>query len=226
MTEIARDILTGQTERHLQTMSESGDQLHTGVVDAFWSLQQRATREGFDLQIGSSFRSFERQLAIWNAKASGDRPVLDHDCQPLNMARLSPRDQVFAILRWSALPGVSRHHWGTDMDIWNRAAVPAGYRLQLTPAECENDGPFAPMHRWLDDQIGSGAIDFYRPYSEDRGGVAPERWHLSYRPLAQQFAAEMTLALLADTLEQIDIALKSTVLDNLDEIFERFVVIG
>ena len=222
MTEIAADILTGRTERHLRP-APGGALLHVEVVDAFAELQQQAAGAGFDLQIASGFRSFERQLAIWNTKARGGRPVLDSCGQPLDISRLVPAELMFAMLRWSALPGASRHHWGTDMDIWDPAAVAEDYQLQLTPDECVADGPFAPLHRWLDEQIERGATRFYRPYDRDRGGVAAERWHLSYRPLADAFAAALTPALLADTLAHTDIALQATILEHLDEIYERFV---
>ena len=36
-----------------------------------------------------------------------------------------------AILLWSALPGASRHHWGTDFDVFDRAAVPPDYRAAV-----------------------------------------------------------------------------------------------
>lgn len=220
--QIAEDILTGQTERHLRE-GPGAVFLHGDVIDAFAQLQEQAASHGFDLQVASGFRSFARQLAIWNAKACGYRPVLDHCGQALNTSELAPKDLVFAILRWSALPGASRHHWGTDMDVWDAAAVAADYALHLTPQEYQDDGPFGPLHQWLNARMEHGASEFYRPYGQDRGGVAPEPWHLSYRPLAQAFATALTVDLLRDTLERADIALKATILEHLDEIYERFV---
>ena len=52
-------------------------------------LQQKASTAGFDLQIASGFRNFERQLTIWNNKACGVTPILDSDCQPLERNNLS-----------------------------------------------------------------------------------------------------------------------------------------
>jgi hypothetical protein len=37
---------------------------------------------------------------------------------------------------------------------------------------------------------------FYRPYAVDRGGVAPERWHLSYAPLAAACERGLSASLL------------------------------
>ena len=97
-------------------------------------------------------------------------------------------------------PRASRHHWGTDFDIYDASAMPEGYQIQLTPDEAQGDGLFAPMHDWLDEYLESGESDFYRPYSVDKGGIAPERWHLSYRPIADQYAQMLSRELLEPSL--------------------------
>lgn len=193
------------------------------VLQALQQLRERAAAAGFDLRVASSYRSFARQLLIWNNKATGLRPVLDDRGLPLDIARLGERELAFAILRWSALPGASRHHWGTDLDVYDAAAMPAGYQLQLTQAETQGDGVFAPFHRWLDVELQRPDAVFYRPYSQDTGGIAPEPWHLSYAPLAKVYAQQMSEALLRHQLEQTDIQLKSTLLAHLGEIYARFV---
>ena len=131
---------------------------------------------------------------------------------------------MFSILRWSALPGASRHHWGTDSDVFDAAARPEGYEVELVPSEYEDDGPFAPFSRWLDDQIARGeSFGFFRPYDRDRQGVAPERWHLSYAPLARYYMELLTPDLLRRTVREADMMLKDAVLERLEEVFTRFV---
>ena len=76
------------------------------------------------------------------------------------------------------------------MDIYDAKAMPAGYQIQLIPEEVEGQGIFAPMHDWLDTKLDQ--FGFYRPYANDLGGVAPERWHISYRPLADTYAGQLT----------------------------------
>ena len=101
------------------------------------------------------------------------------------MASLSAEQQLHAILRFSAIPGTSRHHWGTDLDVFDAAALPQDYQLQLSPQEVAPGGMFDPLHCWLDQRMAAGEVHgFFRPYGQDRGGVAPERWHLSYAPMA------------------------------------------
>ncbi len=222
------EMLVGQEESHLTSGEEVallGAPVNRSMVPHFKGLVSEAARAGYDLRILSGYRSFERQLSIWNRKASGQLAVLDADARPMDIAVLSERELTLAILRWSALPGASRHHWGTDIDVYDAAAVPPDYQVELVPAEVNPDGPFGPMHAWLDERIAQGtSLGFYRPYDRDRGGVAPERWHLSYSPISRFCLSHLTKELLRDTIARAEMCLKESVLADLDEIYERFVV--
>jgi LAS superfamily LD-carboxypeptidase LdcB len=124
--------LTGRARTHLLEPSETVVALHVHAVGPFLKLREAARAEGFDLTPVSAFRDFDRQLSIWNSKFTGDRPVLDAAGQALDVTQLSASERVAAILVWSALPGASRHHWGTDLDLFDANATPPGYRVQLT----------------------------------------------------------------------------------------------
>ncbi|HYV98554.1 MAG TPA: M15 family metallopeptidase [Gemmatimonadaceae bacterium] len=221
-------VAVGQSEAHLCSADDEariGARVHIDAVEPFLALRADAAAAGFTLHVLSGFRSFERQLSIWNRKARGELALLDSQARPLDARAMSPAELVFAILRWSALPGASRHHWGTDIDVYDAAAKPAAYEVELIPAEVDPGGMFAPLHEWLDAHIAAGtARGFFRPYDRDRGGVAPERWHLSFAPVAAVFGQLMTPDLLRATIAASDIELKSTILDSLDEIHARFVV--
>lgn len=220
--------LVGQTDTHLCSTVDAeslGARMHRDAVDPFVQLRAAARAAGFDLTVLSGFRSFEQQLSIWNRKTTGQLVVLDSDARPLDIARLSQEQLVFSILRWSALPGASRHHWGTDLDIYDMAATPDAYVVELIPREVNAGGMFAPLHEWLDRRIADdAACGFFRPYDIDRSGVAPERWHLSYAPVASAYARMLTQELLRTTIEEADMMLKEVVLAHLDIIFERFVI--
>ena len=113
------------------------------------------------------------------------------------MAALSPAQQLRMILRYSAMPGSSRHHWGSDLDVYDASAVDTDYRVQLSPVEVAPGGLFDSLHRWLDQRMSAGeSHGFYRPYARDLGGVAPERWHLSYAPLSVSCAGQLTASVL------------------------------
>ena len=221
-------ILTGRTELHLCDAARAealGAFMHRDVVEPFLALREAGREHGFELAVDSGFRGFDRQLSIWNRKVRGELKVLDSDAVPLDITTLSERELVLAILRWSALPGASRHHWGTELDVFDATARPDGYTVELIPDEVNPGGMFGPLHEWLDERMADGsAFGFFRPYDQDRGGVAPERWHLSCAPVAALFEDGLTPDVLRATVEGADLGLKTVVLTMLEEIYERFVI--
>ena len=225
MNLLSFEILTGRTNEHVSVHQRIGTELHLGVQSAFLLLAAEAKKAGFDLRALSGFRSYEKQLAIWNAKASGKRELLDDFGSPLNYESLSPDEICLAILRWSALPGMSRHHWGTDLDVYDANSLPTPeYKIALTPEEVDAGGIFSPLHDWLDELIDAElSFGFYRPYDQDRNGVAPERWHLSYRPIADLYQQAMHQKLWQENLKKSDLLLKEVLLNH-PEWFDRFVL--
>lgn len=222
---LSPEQLTGQDETHLVGLP-CGNLLAPPAAQAIAALQADARRAGFDLVIASGFRSFARQLAIFNGKASGRRPVHDDAGVQVDLARLPAAEQLRAILRYSALPGASRHHWGTDVDIFDAAAVGGDYQLQLSVAEVAPGGVFDPLHSWLDERIAAGeSHGFHRPYARDRGGVAPERWHLSYAPLSRQCSAQLSTALLRRCWAGSGLLLQAEIEAGLPAIFERYIAV-
>lgn len=200
--------------------------MHQQVLAPFQTLHEAAGLEGFDLAIASAYRGFPRQLAIWNDKVVGRRPVFDAKGLPLDVSVLDHWQLAQVILRWSALPGASRHHWGTDIDIYDRAAVPEGYDVLLTADEVSGNGPFVGIHNWLDIKIDNNEAEgFFRPYLRDLGGIAPERWHLSYAPLASEYQRALSQDYLFDILSTQPILLKEVLLDHIDEIYHRYIVV-
>jgi len=187
--------LCGLDDSHLVSLP-CGNRLQRESEEAFNLLRADALKAGFDLAIASSYRSFARQLTIWNGKVCGERAVLDDAGCDVVMDSLSQAEKLKAILRFSAIPGTSRHHWGTDIDVFDAAAMPSDYHLQLTPQEVAPGGIFDALHCWLDEKISQNqSRGFYRPYAIDREGVAVERWHLSFAPLSRACAQDAQLPL-------------------------------
>ena len=62
---------------------------------------------------------------------SGDIALLGKHGQKLDITLLSEEDKINSILRWSALPGGGKHHWGTDFDVYDRGALSDGTVLKL-----------------------------------------------------------------------------------------------
>ncbi|MEA9389021.1 M15 family metallopeptidase [Acerihabitans sp. TG2] len=214
-------MLTGQTDRHLVVLSGS-HRLQPNAVSAFKGLQQAAKLQGFNLQPASSFRDFDRQLMIWNGKFNGERPLLDREGQPLqDSGALTVAERCETILRWSALPGASRHHWGSDLDIYDPDLLPAGAKLRLEPQEYLSGGYFAALTAWLDNHMDE--YGFYRPYAHDRGGVAMEPWHLSFRPLAQEAQQLLTPDIVLSSWKERVVAGSSWLALQMPAIFRRYI---
>jgi len=189
---------------------------------AFENFCAEAKKRGFEPKIESGYRSFERQLLIWNEKVLGKRKVLDKSGKPVNIAELSELELMKTILLWSALPGASRHEWGTDIDVIDAAAVSEGYEAELTIEE--SFGVFGEFHKWLDFQIESGdSFGFRRVFLPGIGRVQPEPWHLSYSPKAKEFERDFTAKRLEERLCKNEILLLPQILDNLDWILEEHV---
>jgi LAS superfamily LD-carboxypeptidase LdcB len=225
---VAADKCCGFTELGMTNSAAKlgGQTVCAQILAPLQSLTHRAAQQGFELCVASGFRSFERQLVIWNAKAEGLRPVLDDQNRVINLASLDELQRVVAIMRYSALPGASRHHWGSDIDIYDRAALIKGASVQLLPSESAVGGSFYKFHQWLEVLLQRGDCEgFYRPYNVDRGGVAPEPWHFSYAPMAVNYQSSLTLQVLFDAIDSADISLKATILDNLPYLFQRFIAL-
>ena len=159
--------LTGRTRDHLTDLSDPRCSLHREVAGPYLAMRAAAAADGIDLAAFSGFRDFDRQLAIWNGKFRGERPMQDRAGRALDPLALPPAERVTAILWWSALPGASRHHWGTDFDVMDPGVLPPGYRLQVIPAEYGPGGPFERLTAWLDAHMH--AYGFYRPYLHGSG---------------------------------------------------------
>lgn len=131
---------------------------------AFQNMWAAAKKGGVDLTIISSTRTFEKQKNIWEGKwtrFAAETP--------------DPEARALKILEYSAMPGVSRHHWGTDIDL-----------NDLNNNSFEAGGRYEPAYKWL--QQHAAEFGFCQPYSpkgtERPQGYNEEKWHWSYMPLA------------------------------------------
>jgi LAS superfamily LD-carboxypeptidase LdcB len=213
--------LTGQLRTHIAAVGDPPCQLHTQAVTPFLNLRKAALVDGIDLVPVSSFRDFDRQLAIWNGKFAGERPMLDAAGKPLDALGLTPRARVEAILLWSALPGASRHHWGTDVDLIDARADADGFKDKLTREAFAPTGPFGPLHRWLD--AHAARFGFFRPFQGVRSGVRPEPWHFSFAPIAEKARRSLSKPVLRAAIAAAPLQGKDVVLEDLDALHARFV---
>jgi LAS superfamily LD-carboxypeptidase LdcB len=214
--------LTGRERSHLVELDAPRCALHAAAVQPFLALREAAARAGFDLVPVSAFRDFDRQRAIWNAKFRGERPALDRKGRLVDLTALDAGARVETILLWSALPGASRHHWGSDVDVAEGGVMGRGYRPKLEVGEYRRGGPFAALSAWLGDNMRR--FGFYRPYARRGRGVQPEPWHLSYAPVAQPALRRMSVGLLQDAIAGAGVEGEAAILERLPRIRERYLL--
>ena len=156
----------------LKYASNKGMYMQAEAFEAFERMATAAKKEGIDFKIISAARNFFRQKSIWEAKWNGQRKV---DGKDLSKAIPVPMTRALKILEYSSMPGTSRHHWGTDIDINN---------LENSYFE---KGRGLKEYEWL--TAHAAAYGFCQPYSpigpERPKGYFEEKWHWSYMPLSK-----------------------------------------
>ncbi|AAN55503.1 M15 family metallopeptidase [Shewanella oneidensis MR-1] len=199
---------------------ETRFKLESQTALAFQAMADSAAKDGIKLAICSAYRPFDRQLAIWNAKASGKRVVLDINEQPVDITPLSESELVDLILLWSALPGASRHHWGTDIDVFDAEKIEVK-SLRLVEAEYRDGGPCAQLHQWL--VANAKDFGFYFPFQRGQSAVSAEPWHISYFPVSQILLPQFEVQALTQIIAHSDMLLKDAVLARLPELVAEYV---
>ena len=219
--------VTGRARTHVHDLADLKCVLHPRTGEALLAMRNEARVAGIDLLVVSAFRDFNRQLAIWSAKFNGQRPLLDRagaeiDRVELYASALYESALIDAILIWSALPGASRHHWGSDIDVLDAAALEPGARAQLVPEEFATGGRFERLNGWLDSNMER--FGFFRPYATFRGAFQPEPWHLSYAEVATPALRVLTVDVLREAIEEADMPGQQTVLARLPQLYQRYVL--
>jgi D-alanyl-D-alanine carboxypeptidase len=137
--------------------------LQKAVVDSLSKMIAAAKKEGITLKVISASRNFNAQKTIWerkwNAAHEKNSKITDQDC-------------ALNILKYSSMPGTSRHHWGTDFDL-----------NSLEPQYFQS-GNGKKEYNWL--VAHATSYGFYQPYdgSSKRTGYQEEKWHWSFFPLS------------------------------------------
>lgn len=134
--------------------------LRKEAYQAFKKMAEAASKAGISLKIVSATRNFNYQKGIWEAKW--------HKLEQIK----APEVRVTKILEYSAMPGASRHHWGTDID------------LNALENVYFEGGQGKLIYTWLTQHAAT--FGFCQPYSAGRAtGYKEEKWHWSYLPLSK-----------------------------------------
>lgn len=151
--------------------------LRKEALQAFVDMAENAEKNGIELNATSATRNFDYQKDLWNNKWEGITLVEGKD---LSKSIPDGQERFQKILKYSAVPGTSRHHWGTDIDI---NGVDPKY---FDTAEGEK------VYEWLKEN--APLFGFCQTYNEKGAerisGYNEEKWHWSYLPLSKNLTKE------------------------------------
>ncbi|OGI95012.1 hypothetical protein A2917_01360 [Candidatus Nomurabacteria bacterium RIFCSPLOWO2_01_FULL_42_17] len=151
--------------------------LRKETLDAFGDMAEAAAKDSIELNITSATRNFDYQKDLWNRKWDSTTLAEKKD---LSEDMLDEIKRFKKILEYSAAPGTSRHHWGTEIDI-----------NSVTPKFFEtSEGK--KVYEWL--QVNAPVFGFCQTYNEKgesrQAGYNEEKWHWSYMPLSRTLTQE------------------------------------
>ena len=133
---------------------------------AFVKMAEAAKSDGIELTIISGTRNFFDQKKVWE------------DYWKKNQKKIKEVESIAnKILLYNSMPGTSRHHWRTEVDI--NSDDPKYYE--------KKDGK--KVYRWLVENANK--YGFCQVYTDKkrakRTGYGTEVWHWSYMPLSNYY---------------------------------------
>jgi len=154
-----------------------GFSLRKEAYEAFLKMKKSALKSGIKIKVVSSYRNYAHQNRIWERKY-----------KQFTSNGMTPMEAIKKIVEYSTIPGTSRHHWGTDLDIVDGSVKQP--KSLLVASHFHNNGPFCKLKEWLDEH--SETYNFHLVYTDNgnRKGFKYEPWHLSYKPLSFEYLKE------------------------------------
>lgn len=176
-----KDFILIPRQYTIEEKSANDLYLRKEALDAFEDMAEAADKDNVELKIASATRNFSYQKSIWDSKWIGVTLV---DGKNLAKSISNGIERFEKILEYSSVPGTSRHHWGTDIDI--NDSNPEYF--ETTKGE--------DVYKWLVKNALS--FGFCQPYNEKESdengervnGYNDEKWHWSYLPLSRIFTEE------------------------------------
>ncbi len=173
--EINTEILIGMDDSRIVSDTIL---LEKETYSAFIKMKDAAEKDGIIIKLVSGFRDFYRQQMIWNNKYK----------KFTNEFSLDGPAAIKEIIRFSTIPGTSRHHWGTEIDIIDKNFE--NEKDLLISKKYEEGGIFNSLKKWMDKN--SKRFGFYIVYDDDsnRPGFEYEPWHYTYKPISDLYQRE------------------------------------
>ena len=167
--------------------------LEKNTFIAMEKMRKAALLDGIKIKVVSGFRDFERQKQIWNRKFK----------KFTTENNLSDLDAIKEIIRFSTIPGTSRHHWGTEIDIIDEDFK--NEKKLLISNKYEEGGIFEKLKKWMDNN--SQKFGFYLTYDNNinRKGFEYEPWHYSYLPESKKYLESFLKIDIVEIISKVDI---------------------
>ena len=167
--------------------------LEKNTFIAMEKMRKAALLDGVKIKVVSGFRDFERQKQIWNRKFK----------KFTTENNLSDLDAIKEIIRFSTIPGTSRHHWGTEIDV-----IDDDFKNEknlLISKKYEEGGIFEKLKKWMDNN--SQKFGFYLTYDNNinRKGFEYEPWHYSYLPESKRYLKSFLKIDIVEIISKVDI---------------------
>ncbi|HFS67017.1 MAG TPA: D-alanyl-D-alanine carboxypeptidase family protein [Flavobacteriia bacterium] len=159
---ITPEMLIGKSVAIQPLLKGDKIKLQKEVHDALQKMIRAAKKDNVHIVLISGYRSFNHQKRIWNRKFDKYRKQ-----------GYSVKECINKITNYTAIPGTSRHHWGTDVDLSDK------YANGL------NNNKRAIFNQWM--QKNAKKFGFYLVYTNDknRTGYKFESWHFTYKKLSK-----------------------------------------
>ena len=167
--------------------------LEKNTFIAMEKMRKAALLDGVKIKVVSGFRDFERQKQIWNRKFK----------KFTTENNLSDLDAIKEIIRFSTIPGTSRHHWGTEIDVIDEDFK--NEKNLLISKKYEEGGIFEKLKKWMDNN--SQKFGFYLTYDNNinRKGFEYEPWHYSYLPESKKYLESFLKIDIVEIISKVDI---------------------
>ena len=160
----------------------SGLYLRNEVFDAFVELYKNAEDEGIKLVVISATRPFNHQKSIWDRKWARPQYMGWQDM-----------DKAKDILKYSSMPGTSRHHWGTDIDL---------NALENSYFETREGLEVYDFLKRCGGELGFAQV--YTNKLSGRTGYEEEKWHWSYMPVSSVMLDAYNVLITSKDIEGFD----------------------
>jgi len=190
-----------------------GHRLIRKAHDAYLEMNYAARKSDMRIRVVSSYRSFNHQNLIWTRKYKRYRS-----------RKLSSKTAVEYNIRYTAIPGSSRHHWGTEIDVVNGNIKTSRYPLNTK--NFHGYGIYTDFREWMDENAHK--YGFYRVYTNDhaRKGFKYEPWHYSFAELAKPMLKEYTERDVQNILKQQELLGKNNFTETFISQYTRNNILG